>query len=205
MEVVMRGEAIEFGETGGSVMIQASGLAVLRSLGLVEECFRHGQSSPYICWSKINGSEPIVLNVTNKKADEHDLRMQAPLQILRSKLHTILMHACHKVGIKTLVGKKLVDVKQDGAFVTATFADGSTATADLLIGADGIHSITRRKVFGEHLTANFVGETGHIGVVNVKDHNIVLKDTDACAFFVDRDKKYMVGTYRVSEILAHFE
>ncbi|MEV0613021.1 FAD-dependent monooxygenase [Nonomuraea sp. NPDC050404] len=40
-------------------------------------------------------------------------------------------------------------VAQDDSRVTATFTDGSTATADLLIGADGHHSVVRRALWGE--------------------------------------------------------
>ncbi|MEV4113231.1 FAD-dependent monooxygenase [Nonomuraea sp. NPDC049695] len=40
-------------------------------------------------------------------------------------------------------------VAQDGGRVTATFADGSTATGDVLIGADGHHSAVRRTLWGD--------------------------------------------------------
>ncbi|ORY38229.1 FAD/NAD(P)-binding domain-containing protein [Rhizoclosmatium globosum] len=204
MEVIMRGDAIEFGESGGAVSIQAGGLRVLRTLGLLEECFAAGTPLPYVTWAKIDGSKPIVgdSKVGNKKAGETDPALQVPLQILRSTLHTILMRACHKVGIKTLVGKKLLDVKQEDDTVTATFADGTTATGNLLIGADGIHSTTRRKVFGEDLVAKYMGEMGHIGVVNIKEHNITIKETEKTAFFIDRDKKYLAATFQVSDDIA---
>ncbi|MEV2271382.1 FAD-dependent oxidoreductase [Nonomuraea africana] len=40
-------------------------------------------------------------------------------------------------------------VTQDDGQVTATFSDGSTAKADLLIGADGHHSVVRRQLWGD--------------------------------------------------------
>ncbi|ORY38222.1 FAD/NAD(P)-binding domain-containing protein [Rhizoclosmatium globosum] len=201
MEVVMRGDALEFGESGGAVMIQAGGLRVLRTLGLLDECLANGLSSPYVTWAKIDGSSEIIgdMRIWNKKAGETDTRLLTPLHILRSK---ILIQACHRVGIKTHVGKKLVGVTQDENSVTATFADGTTATSDLLIGADGIHSATRRNVFGENLTAKFTGETGYIGVVNIKEHNITIKETDDVAFYIDRDHKYFVAVFKVSPEIA---
>ncbi|KAJ3278614.1 hypothetical protein HDU79_001428, partial [Rhizoclosmatium sp. JEL0117] len=153
VEAVMDGRAIEFGASGGCVSIQAGGLRVLKTLGLLDECIEKGQPHPYLSFSKINGSSQIVADArtSNKKAGETDPKLQTPLQILRSTLHNILMRACHRVGIKTLINKKLLDIKQNSDSVTVTFVDGTEATADLLIGADGIHSATRRKVFGDNL------------------------------------------------------
>ena len=38
-------------------------------------------------------------------------------------------------------GSRCTDFRQDAGRATAVFADGSTATADVVIGADGIHSV----------------------------------------------------------------
>ncbi|KAJ3081823.1 hypothetical protein HDU99_004546, partial [Rhizoclosmatium hyalinum] len=102
-------------------------------------------------------------------------------------------------GIATQTGKKLVGVTENESSVTATFADGSTTTGDLLIGADGIHSATRRQIFGENCTATFVGSTGYIGVVNIKEHGIDLKETEELAFYTDRDNKRVVTAFKVSD------
>ncbi|ORY38245.1 FAD/NAD(P)-binding domain-containing protein [Rhizoclosmatium globosum] len=155
MEVVMRGEAIEFGETGD------------------------------------DGSAPIVSDtrIANRTAGETDPKLLSPLQILRSRLHSIFIKACHKVGIKTHIGKKLATIEQGEGSVTATFVDGTTATGDLLIGADGMHSATRRRVFGENLTATFTGSM---------EHQINLKETEECAFYVDRDPSEDIAAVQVS-------
>ncbi len=46
-------------------------------------------------------------------------------------------------------GARCVRVEQNSASVTATFADGRKADGDLLIGADGLHSIIRATLLGE--------------------------------------------------------
>lgn len=46
-------------------------------------------------------------------------------------------------NIRILYGKKTVGIDESDTGVTLKFADGETATGDILIGCDGIHSVTR--------------------------------------------------------------
>ncbi|KAJ3077421.1 hypothetical protein HDU98_000071 [Podochytrium sp. JEL0797] len=195
-------EPIDFGESGGAVLLSFRGLRVLKDLGLLDEIRANSFPAPITEFFKIDGSAPISIESTKVAAyaGECDPDLQCPLHILRSKLHDILVKAGYKAGAKTFVGKKLVGVKHSETGVTAQFADGTTATGDLLIGADGIHSTTRRKVFGEDLKAHFTGVIGHIGVVNLERHKIRL--AEACAFYIDREHKQMVCAYKVSETTA---
>ncbi|MDQ1123792.1 FAD-dependent urate hydroxylase HpxO [Microbacterium trichothecenolyticum] len=66
---------------------------------------------------------------------------QRPYPVARADLQQLMMDAVGSANIH--LGKQLVAVADDGETVTATFADGSTDTADLLIGADGARSIVR--------------------------------------------------------------
>lgn len=45
-------------------------------------------------------------------------------------------------------GKRVEHVREDDAGVSVTFTDGSTATGDFLIAADGSHSAVRPYVLG---------------------------------------------------------
>ncbi|KAJ3030312.1 UNVERIFIED_CONTAM: hypothetical protein HDU68_009465 [Siphonaria sp. JEL0065] len=56
-------------------------------------------------------------------------------------------------------GKKLMALRQTKTGVTCQFADGSV-TGDILVGADGMHSMTRRLTFGEDKKAEFTGIIG---------------------------------------------
>ncbi|KIA66586.1 FAD-dependent monooxygenase [Nocardia vulneris] len=61
----------------------------------------------------------------------------------RSELHRVLHDHAVDAGVPFEYNKRLVDVVEDESGITARFTDGSTATADVLIGADGIRSTVR--------------------------------------------------------------
>ncbi|WP_412543548.1 NAD(P)/FAD-dependent oxidoreductase [Longispora sp. K20-0274] len=63
--------------------------------------------------------------------------------VWRPDLYRALHDEAARVGIRTEFGRRLVGAEETPDGVTAHFADGSTATADLLIGADGIRSTVR--------------------------------------------------------------
>ncbi|KAJ3077381.1 hypothetical protein HDU98_000031 [Podochytrium sp. JEL0797] len=195
-------EAIDFGESGGSVSLRSTAQRVLKTLGVLEEVLKNAERSPLIQWFKMDGSSAISLESEKVAAfcGADDPEILCSVQIMRSKLHDILVKAAYKAGVRTFVGKKLVGVSQTETDVTATFADGTSATGDLLIGADGIHSATRRKVFGDELKAVFTGVIGYIGIVNLAEHNIKL-DTH-CAFFISRENQQLLCTFKVANQTA---
>ncbi|WP_067827984.1 FAD-dependent monooxygenase [Nocardia inohanensis] len=70
-----------------------------------------------------------------------------PLQLVdRPDLHRVLHDHAVESGVPFEYNRRLVDVEERADGVTAIFADGSTATADVLIGADGIRSAVRTLV-----------------------------------------------------------
>ena len=66
---------------------------------------------------------------------------QRPYPVARADLQQLMMDAVGPTRIH--LGKQLTGVSEADGVVTATFADGSTDTADLLIGADGARSLVR--------------------------------------------------------------
>lgn len=61
----------------------------------------------------------------------------------RGDLYAALRDEAVRRGIAVEHGRRLVDAVPDGDGVRAVFADGSTAVADVLVGADGVHSRVR--------------------------------------------------------------
>jgi 2-polyprenyl-6-methoxyphenol hydroxylase-like FAD-dependent oxidoreductase len=87
--------------------------------------------------------------------------------IKRSRLTRLLLDESIRRGIPVEFGRRLsgATVEADGR-VTASFDDGSRATGDLLVGADGIHSVTRRLIDPAAPAGRYVGLTNFGGITH---------------------------------------
>ncbi|ORY39426.1 FAD/NAD(P)-binding domain-containing protein [Rhizoclosmatium globosum] len=158
--------SLEFGEVGAGVVIQTNGLRVLKRLGLLDQVIAAGfTDTDYMHLKQMDGGKPIKAQIG---AQDPDPRLRHSVQLLRSKLHTILLKECQTVGVKVYTGKKVEKISDVvGNHVQCQFADGTTVEGDLIVGADGIHSMTRRLVYGEDSKAQFTGIMGYLGVTQL--------------------------------------
>jgi 2-polyprenyl-6-methoxyphenol hydroxylase-like FAD-dependent oxidoreductase len=78
--------------------------------------------------------------------------------IKRARLSRALQDEAIRRGVRTEFGKRLVAASSsaDGR-VVAQFQDGTQATGDLLIGADGVHSVTRHIIDPSAPRGRYVG------------------------------------------------
>ncbi|MEV0299296.1 FAD-dependent monooxygenase [Nocardia sp. NPDC050710] len=73
----------------------------------------------------------------------------AEIEITRGDLNQVLLDALKEAGgVDYRYGEWITDIQQDDAGADVTFASGATERFDIVIGADGLHSATRRLVFG---------------------------------------------------------
>ncbi len=129
-------------DEGGSFLNMASnGLHVLQTLGLAEQVAQAGSPVPrMILW---NGQGKRLGEVRNGARDG----LTASITMRRSTLQRILRTATIAAGIPIHFSKQLAALDTQGSKqVVATFADGSTASGDFLIGADGVHSRVRQLI-----------------------------------------------------------
>ncbi len=104
-----------------------------------------------------------------------------PLRIIdRSDLHRVLHDHAHSRGVEFHYSKRLVAVEESPSSVTAIFDDGSRATADILIGADGVKSLVRKLIDPAAPDATFTGLLGFGGYARVSTP--VAPDTMTFAF-----------------------
>ena len=80
----------------------------------------------------------------------------------RVDLHRLLADGVTPGCLK--LGRRLVGFDSAGHGVELRFADGSSATADVVVGADGIHSVVRRELLGAE-SPRFSGNSAWRGMV----------------------------------------
>jgi salicylate hydroxylase/6-hydroxynicotinate 3-monooxygenase len=137
-------QAETFTRIGAGIQQSPNAMKVHRGLG-IEARLRDVGFAPN---SSLN-RDAISGKVTNDHPLGHTVeeRYGAPyLTLHRGDLHAALADV---VPADTIVrGKKLTRIKEPGRRVTLVFADGGVAEADLVIGADGAHSLVRDYVAG---------------------------------------------------------
>jgi len=85
----------------------------------------------------------------------------------RARLSRLLLDEAIARRIRVEFGRRLADASiGPGGEVTARFEDGSLATGDLLVGADGIHSVTRRLIDSAAPHGRYVGLTNFGGITH---------------------------------------
>jgi len=129
-------------EVGAGLAVGPNAVRVLHRLGLADALRAVGVAS--LSWDFRDWQSGDVLGRV-PLADVAPVRWGAPFyNIHRADLHDVLRAALGDQHIT--LGARCVSVEQHGSEVTIRFADGRHATGDLLIGADGIHSVVREYV-----------------------------------------------------------
>ncbi|GLW64318.1 FAD-dependent oxidoreductase [Actinomadura rubrobrunea] len=123
---------------GAMLSIAPNGIEALRILGAHEAVSAAGQPT----------RDMILLDGRGRRIGAAPAPRDLPpsITLWRADLHRVLRDAAKAQGIRFEHGKRLIGVDEAPDAVTARFADGTRATADVLIGADGIHSTVRKLI-----------------------------------------------------------
>ncbi|WP_336031346.1 FAD-dependent oxidoreductase [Geodermatophilus sp. FMUSA9-8] len=139
---------------GSGITLQGNALRELRSLGVWEQVQAAGYAFDV---TGIRAPDPhgtVVAEVPDAKTGGPDL--PAAMGMPRPELARILLDRATEVGVKVRFGTTHTALVQDADGVDVTFADGSTGRYDLVVGADGVRSWTRRAL-GVNLETRSVG------------------------------------------------
>ena len=131
---------------GAGINMDPQTMRIMRRLGIEQTLIERGRVSETRHSREWDTGE-ITFDVPVARYPE--LYGGCHFSIHRGDLHDIL-GAAVAAGIVRL-GKRLTDLAETGTGVRLAFVDGSTAEADLVIGADGINSRVREILLGPEL------------------------------------------------------
>jgi 2-polyprenyl-6-methoxyphenol hydroxylase-like FAD-dependent oxidoreductase len=153
-------------EVGSYLTVTPNGLAALRAVDAHQAAVAVGfPTRQNVMWSA--GGERLGAVPLGRPLPDGTVSQS----LKRARLSRALEDEAIRRGVRVEYGKRLAgaETTPDGG-VLARFADGSTARGDLLVGADGIHSPTRRIIDpsapgGRYVgLTNFGGYTPHAGL-----------------------------------------
>jgi 2-polyprenyl-6-methoxyphenol hydroxylase-like FAD-dependent oxidoreductase len=161
IEVAIYEAASELREIGAGVALHPNAMKVLRSLDLEDDVRSTAGRSEWLLTR--NWKTGRVISRTSRQ-QQVSLFGLAGVTVHRADLLDVLAHSLPS-GIVTL-GARCVAVEPDGEVAVARFQDGREVEADVIIGADGIHSAVRASLFGPD-APRFTGKICYRSVVPV--------------------------------------
>ncbi|RFU21483.1 FAD-dependent oxidoreductase [Geodermatophilus marinus] len=144
----------EVAALGSGITLQGNALRELRSLGVWDQVRAAGYAFDV---TGIRAPDPhgsVVAEIPDARTGGPDL--PAAMGMPRPELARLLVDRATEVGVKVRLGTTSTELAQDDTGVDVTFSDGSTGRYDLVVGADGVRSWTRRAL-GIHLETRSVG------------------------------------------------
>jgi salicylate hydroxylase/6-hydroxynicotinate 3-monooxygenase len=156
IEVAVYEQATQFARIGAGIQIGCNAMKVLRELGLERRL--RAQSFYRRSWNNRDWrTGEIKFDMIFGESAER--KFGAPYLLAhRGDLHAALATAVPAECVK--LGHKLVGLDEVGDSVRLSFANGATALADAVVGADGVHSLVREILFGTS-PVNFTGRIAY--------------------------------------------
>ncbi len=157
-----------FAEVGAGIQLAPNATRILRRLNVLEKIVPLAvRPRRLVLADAINDRELTALDLTDFPA-----RYGAPYLVLhRNDLLRALLEGCEEADVKLHTDAHVTSLEDTGDGVVATTADGRTFTADIAVGADGLHS-RMRKLFtdDEPVNSGFVAYRGAVPMEQVERH-----------------------------------
>lgn len=139
---------------GAGITVTGPTYRAFRTLGILADLAAEGFFVEH--GSRICAADGTTLNDLVESPLEPDLPVVGG--IMRPMLHRLLARRVRESGADVRLGRTIATFDDDGQGVTATLDDGTNVRADILVGADGIFSATRRALFPDAPDPQYTGQ-----------------------------------------------
>jgi salicylate hydroxylase len=188
IDVQVYEQAQRLTEVGAGVSLAPNGLRMLERLGVGEGIRRAS--------ARYGSPQPLLFDGRAVPREPDQSGPGQNVGIHRADLLGLLAGQLPPGTVRT--GHRCTDFRQDDCSATAIFADGTTATADVVIGADGIHSVLQGFVVTPAEPV-FSGVVAYRGLVP----RIDAYPADAMRIWVGESKHFVVYPVRAGELLNY--
>lgn len=142
-KVTVLEQAPQFGEVGAGLQLGPNGLRALDALGVLEEVYKLGVfPRRHVFMDALGGNELSAVQF----GDAFERSFGYPYIVIhRSDLHTVLLKACQSLSTITfLTDHKLKSIEEYRDYVELQCENGAVLRGEMVVGADGIRSVTRQ-------------------------------------------------------------
>lgn len=152
----------EIKPVGAAISIWPNGVKCLNWLGMKEPLRALGGPMNYMAYHDYLHGQTMTRFSINPLIESVGER---PYPVARAELQAMLLDTYGRDAVQ--FGKRVTHIEESGAGVTAWFDDGTEAHGDLLIAADGTHSVIRQHVLGYRTERRYAGYVNWNGLVEI--------------------------------------
>ncbi|HEY7814419.1 MAG TPA: FAD-dependent monooxygenase, partial [Nakamurella sp.] len=134
----------EITAVGSGITMQGNGLRELRRLGIWEDVLAAGYPFNSLGLRAPDPAGTLLAEMPDARTGGPDL--PATVGLPRPALARIMADRAVATGAKLRLATRVSSLSQDDGGVDVVFSDGSAGRYDLVVGADGIRSATRRMI-----------------------------------------------------------
>jgi len=152
----------EIKPVGAAISIWPNGVKCLNWLGMKEPLRALGGPMHYMAYHDYLHGQTMTRFSINPLIESVGER---PYPVARAELQAMLLDTYGRDAVQ--FGKRVTHIEESAAGVTAWFDDGTEAHGDLLIAADGTHSVIRQHVLGYRTERRYAGYVNWNGLVEI--------------------------------------
>ena len=154
----------EIRPVGAAISIWPNGVKCMQHLGMGDIIETYGGPMRFMAYKDYRRGETLTRFSLAPLVERTGGR---PCPVSRAELQREMLDFWGRDRVQ--FGKRVERVREDDAGVSVTFTDGTTATGDFLIAADGSHSAVRPYVLGYTPERRYAGYVNWNGLVKIDE------------------------------------